>query len=177
LKRFQRADRVADIAINELIQAGIGGIILDLDNTIVSEDDRLLSPGAEAWLQRARAGGLAIFILSNGRRAQRFQYWSRRLGIDGIYNARKPSPCVFRRAIALMGLTAQRVLVIGDSWHTDVLGARLAGCACIQVCSLPHPPRWWEPWLGRWVHRPYPRPQELLAIAAAELREAAEEWQ
>ncbi len=169
MKRFQRAEKLADIPIAFLQSAGIGGIILDLDNTVVSEDDRLLSPGAEAWLRRARDAGLAFFILSNGRRAQRFQYWSQRLNIEGIYHAKKPSPRVFRRAIALLGLQPAQVLVVGDSWHTDVLGARLAGCACIQVCSLPHPARWWEPWLGRWVHRPYPRPQELVAVVASEL--------
>ena len=39
------ADILAQIEINCLRESGIKGIILDLDNTIISEDDQYLSPG------------------------------------------------------------------------------------------------------------------------------------
>ncbi len=164
MKRWQCLDNVAAVSVADWQQAGIRGILIDLDNTLVSEDDRWLSPGVEDWLRRSREAGLALFLLSNGRRVQRFQYWSQRLGVPGICRAQKPLPRGFRRAQASLGLGPQALLVIGDSLHTDGLGAWLAGCVWIQVCSLPHPPRWWELWLGRWLHRPYPRPEELIPL-------------
>jgi uncharacterized protein len=154
-------DIVAAIPLEALIAAQIRGIILDLDNTIVSEDDRYLSPGAVDWIAKAHAMGLKMFILSNGKRRYRVEYWSDYLDIPAVNPAKKPFPAGFRKAFAQMQLPASQVVVIGDSRHTDVFGAWLAGCPCIQVASLPHPPLWWEKILGRYVQIPYPKDQEL----------------
>lgn len=154
-------DIVASIPLDALIAAQIRGIILDLDNTIVSEDDRYLSPGAVDWIAKAQAMGLKMFILSNGKRRYRVEYWSDYLDIPAVNPAKKPFPAGFHKAFTQMQLPASQVVVIGDSRHTDVVGAWLAGCPCIQVASLPHPPLWWEKILGRYVQIPYPKDQEL----------------
>jgi uncharacterized protein len=152
----QQIVNLADIPLETLQQQGIQGLILDLDNTIISEDDHYLSPGAIDWLQAAQDQGLELVILSNSSRRFRIERWGRQLGIAAIARARKPFPQAFQRALAQLGLKRQRVVVIGDSFHTDRLGAALMGMRCIQVASLPHPPLWWEYWLGSFVHRPYP---------------------
>ncbi|HEY9906869.1 MAG TPA: YqeG family HAD IIIA-type phosphatase [Thermosynechococcaceae cyanobacterium] len=147
----------------QLLQAHrISGVILDLDNTIVSEDDRYLSPGAEAWISQAQQSGLQCFILSNGKRRHRVEFWSRRLNTPAISPARKPFPASFRKALTKMGLKPAQVVVIGDSRHTDMLGAWLVGCPSIQVATLPHPLRWWEQLLGKRVQTPYPAHLDLL---------------
>lgn len=153
---------LASVEIDCLLKSRIRGVILDLDNTIISEDDRYLSPGFEDWIKQARKENLQLFILSNGKRRYRVEYWSRRLGIPAISPAKKPFPGAFRKAMRHMQLQPKRVVVIGDSLHTDVLGAWVVGCPCIQVSSLPHPPRWWERILGAWVQTPYRNIQELL---------------
>jgi HAD superfamily phosphatase (TIGR01668 family) len=157
----QRAYKLASIDLDSLVKQGIRGIILDLDNTIVSEDDRYLSPGAETWIEDAKRCGMRLFILSNGKRRHRVVYWSARLGVPAISPAHKPFPKSFRKAISYMRLTASQVKVIGDSRHTDMLGAWLAGCSSIQVATLPHPFRWWERLFGKWVQSPYPDHHEL----------------
>ena len=156
-----KADTLAAIDISWFGSFGITGVILDLDNTIISEDDRYLSPDAEAWIEHARGLGIKFFLLSNGKRRYRVEYWSNYLGIPAIHPAKKPFPAAFHRAIRQMQLSSQRVVVIGDSRHTDILGAWLAGCRSIQVASLPHPPRWWEKLLGKYVQTPYPKELEL----------------
>ena len=155
------AYRLGEIDIHLLTSYGIRGIILDLDNTIVSEDDRYLSPGAEAWIEQAKLQGLIFFILSNGKRRGRVKVWSERLNIPAINPARKPFPSAFRKALKHMQLQPQQVMVIGDSSHTDILGAWLVGCHSIQVATLPHPFRWWEKLLGKRVQIPYPHGHEL----------------
>ncbi|WP_019502671.1 YqeG family HAD IIIA-type phosphatase [Pseudanabaena sp. PCC 6802] len=152
-----QADILASIDLSCLISFGICGVILDLDNTIVSEDDRYLSPNAEIWIEQAKGNNIKFFLLSNGKKRYRVEYWSARLDIPAISPARKPFPKAFRRAIKHMQLQPKQVAVIGDSRHTDVLGAWLAGCTSIQVASLPHPPRWWEKLLGKYVQKPYPK--------------------
>ncbi|MCW5315977.1 YqeG family HAD IIIA-type phosphatase [Nostoc sp. KVJ3] len=157
----RRAYTLASIEIDSLKNFRIQGIILDLDNTIVSEDDKYLSPYAEDWITQAKLAGLQFFILSNGKRRYRVKYWSHRLDIPALSPAKKPFLPAFRQAIAYMGLPAQHVIVIGDSLHTDFVGSLLCGCGFIQVSSLPHPPRWWEKFAGKWVQIPYPSGVEL----------------
>lgn len=157
----RRAYTLASIDIEWLKKSGIRGIILDLDNTIVSEDDRYLSPKAEDWITQAKLAGLKFFILSNGKRHYRVKFWSHRLDIKAINPAKKPFPGAFRQAIAHMKLHPKQVVVIGDSVHTDVIGAWLLGCCSIQVATLPHPPRWWESLAGKWVQTPYPTGNEI----------------
>lgn len=157
----RRAYTLANIDIDRLLNSGIKGVILDLDNTIVSEDDRYLSPNAEDWIAQAKLAGLKFFILSNGKRHYRVKYWSSRLNISALNPAKKPSPKAFRKAIAYMQLQREQVVVIGDGLHTDILGAWLSGCCSIQVATLPHPLRWWEKLGGKWVQTPYPKGGEL----------------
>jgi hypothetical protein len=157
----RRVNTIAEIDLQALHTCGIQGIILDLDNTIVSEDDRYLSPGAEDWIKQARHLNFQLFILSNGKRRYRVRAWANRLKLGAISPAKKPFPIAFQKACRVMQLYPQQVVVIGDSWHTDVLGARLLGSHWIQVASLPHPRRWWEVLLGRWIQYPYPKSYQL----------------
>ncbi|MBW4474816.1 MAG: YqeG family HAD IIIA-type phosphatase [Stenomitos rutilans HA7619-LM2] len=154
-------DILASIDIHQLKLAGIRGVILDLDNTIVSEDDRYLSPYSEAWIRQAKEMGIKFFFLSNGKRRYRVEYWSSYLDIPATSPAKKPFPNAFCKAMRYMKLTPKEVVIVGDSRHTDILGAWLVCCSSIQVASLPHPPRWWERVLGKYVQIPYPLNQKL----------------
>ena len=162
-----KADTLASIDLHRLTSAGIQGVILDLDNTIVSEDDHYLSPHAEDWITRAKGLGLKFFFLSNGKRRYRVEYWSHHLNIPAISPAKKPFPRSFRKAMQQMQLTSKQVVVIGDSRHTDVFGAWISGCRSIQVATLPHPPRWWEKLLGKYVQTPYPKKLKLWDFKAS----------
>ena len=163
-----KVSHLAIIDLNFLSDRGIQGIVLDLDNTIVSEDDHYLSPHAESWLETAKLKGFKLFLLSNGKRRHRVDYWAQKLDIKAISPARKPFPLSLSRALIQMKLTRQQIVVIGDSWHTDILGAMLLGCRHIQVASLPHPPRWWEKLVGKWVQIPYPQNLKLQKVGTVE---------
>jgi uncharacterized protein len=163
----QTACSLASIDIEDLIESGIQGIILDLDNTIVSEDDLYISPLAVDWIDRAKKSQLKLFILSNGKRRYRVKYWSGYLDIPAINPARKPFPAAFYKAIQSMQLPPDRVVAIGDSRHTDILGAWWVGCPSIQVASLPHPCRWWEKLFGKYLQNPYPHECELWSFKSS----------
>jgi uncharacterized protein len=157
----RRAKIIASVSLGRLMDSGIQGIIIALDNTIVSADDRYISPYALTWIDLAKQLGFKLFILSNGTRTYRVKSWSNRLDIPAMNHARKPFPTAFRTALRHMQLPPDRVVVIGDCYHTDILGAWIAGCHSIQVASLPHPSRWWEKLIGRYVQTTYPSGQEL----------------
>ncbi|MGC1310041.1 MAG: YqeG family HAD IIIA-type phosphatase [Phormidesmis sp.] len=165
LKGFpQTVELLADIDLAALQKAGILGIILDLDNTIISEDDQWVSSDAFNWIDKAKHKNFNLFILSNGRRHHRVKHWSDYFDIPALSLARKPIPCSFYKALNKMRLRSNQVIVIGDSFHTDVIGAWLSGCPVIQVASLPHPPRIWEKYVGHLIHRPYPGNRPLLPL-------------
>lgn len=55
------------------------------------------------------------------------------LGGDVVQHG-KPEPAIYARALRELGVPAARVLALGDSFHTDVAGARRAG---IDVAFIP----------------------------------------
>ena len=45
----------------------------------------------------------------------------------------KPDPTLFQHALATTGLTPERVVHVGDSWDSDILGARAAGITAVWL--------------------------------------------
>jgi HAD superfamily phosphatase (TIGR01668 family) len=126
---------------------GIAGAIVDLDNTLVEHGAPDVHATAMAWLARMHNAGLRIVILTNNKRP-----WAREiadhLGVPCVVG-HKPLPGGFRRALALIGLPRDRVVVIGDQYFTDVLGAKLSAIHVILVPPL-HPG---DPWRTRLLRR------------------------
>jgi uncharacterized protein len=153
------APRITQIDVHALRARGIRGVIIDLDNTLVGF--RTLAPLEEdaAWVDAARAAGVQVAMLTNNGTP-----WAARvaqdLGVPCIPNARKPLPHGFRRALAILELPRDQVVVIGDQLFTDVLGARLAGLEVILVEPLVRRDPWnTRPlrWIERFMLRGVPR--------------------
>jgi HAD superfamily phosphatase (TIGR01668 family) len=153
------APSVAEIDIELLRSNGFAGVIIDLDNTLVAY--RQLTPADRdaRWIVAARERGLSVVMVTNNGTP-----WAagvaRELGIPCIPNARKPLRSGFRRALAVLALPRESVIVIGDQLFTDILGARLSGLAAILVEPLaardPLNTRWLRR-LERWLLHGLPR--------------------
>jgi len=128
----QVAGTIYDIDFGKLRAEGVAGIICDLDNTLVGARVHAATPELRAWLERVRSLGFKVIIVSNNRRA-RVSRFAEPLGIPYICSARKPVRASFRKALALLGLSPEQVVVIGDQLLTDVLGARRTGLRVILV--------------------------------------------
>lgn len=146
---------VAALPVPACHQSGIRGMLLDLDNTLVSEDDSFFTPHLSAWLQEVRAFEIQLFLVSNGSRKERFAFWSSFLGISGVCNARKPFKSGIELGVNHLNIPKNQLIIIGDTWPTDVLAGRLSAIKTVRVASLPHPPRFWER-LFPFVQHPYP---------------------
>jgi 2-haloacid dehalogenase len=95
-----------------------------------------LRPGTRAFLDGVQ---LPVCVVSNIDRAD----LEALLAFHGLsfpavvtsqdVGAYKPSPLVFQRALALLGLRAEEVLHVGDSLSADVAGARATGIAAVWV--------------------------------------------
>lgn len=153
------APSVAAIDIELLTSNGFAGVIIDLDNTLVGY--RQLVPGDRAarWIMEARDRGVRVVMVTNNATPWAASV-ARSLGIPCISNARKPLPSGFRRALALLALPRQAVIVVGDQLFTDIFGAKMFGLAAILVEPLVrHDPlnTHWLRLLEGWLLRGLPR--------------------
>ncbi|HXF83417.1 MAG TPA: YqeG family HAD IIIA-type phosphatase [bacterium] len=129
------AASVEEIDPADLVRAGVRGVILDLDNTIVAWGVPGPTAAVRAWVARLLAGGLRVCIVSNNSRIWAAQTGDV-LGVPVVGWALKPIPFGFRRAMAIMGTTPRQTALVGDQLFTDVLGGNLLGLRTILVEPL-----------------------------------------
>ena len=120
------APRLHDVAHEELELAGIRGLIVDLDNTLLGFRETELGHEHLAWVARARERGFRIVMLSNNL-SERVNGVAAQLQVACIPNALKPLPFGFLRAKRQLQLRRREIAVVGDQLFTDVLGGKLCG--------------------------------------------------
>ncbi len=157
--------RIEQLAFSKLRADGVRGIIVDLDNTLVGY--RALAPAPEivAWIAEARAHDIKIVMVTNNATPWAVDI-ANQLALPIVPRARKPLPGGFARAVCMMDLRREDVIVIGDQLFTDILGAKIAGLRTILVDPLVRR----DPWntlplrlLERALLRDFPRTQTALA--------------
>ncbi len=120
------ASSLHDVSLAELADAGIRGLIIDLDNTLLGFRETELAAEHSAWIAEAHDRGFVMCMVSNNFR-ERARGIADQLKIGCIPNALKPLPFGFMRALKHLGLPRSQVAVVGDQFFTDVLGAKLCG--------------------------------------------------
>jgi uncharacterized protein len=131
----QHADTLPDVPLDQLSEAGVRGIVVDLDNTVCAYHQPELAPGVAEWVAAARDRGFALVLVSNNF-SERVASVGAKLGIPVVPNALKPLPFAFLRALKLLGTPRRATVVIGDQLFTDVLGAKLLGLRTILTKPL-----------------------------------------
>lgn len=126
---------IFEIDLRALWQAGVRGIITDLDNTLVGAKRPHATPELIAWLDQIRSIGFRVVIVSNNDRS-RVSAFSEPLNIPYIYRAKKPGAAAFKKALALMNLDPRQAAVVGDQMLTDVLGGNRLGIYTILVTPI-----------------------------------------
>ncbi len=120
------------VPLEELVRIGVRGLLLDLDNTLVTARGGEVPAETRLFLQEARRLGLAAVILSNGRRARAEQF-GRMFDLPSVGRAKKPFGGGYRRALAILGLPGSAVAAIGDQFLTDGIGAWCQGMSFALV--------------------------------------------
>ncbi len=129
------AESVWSVDLDALARAGVRGIILDLDNTIVDWGETWIRPQVAAWVQAARDRGFQLCIVSNALRGARVRRVAEELGLTAVLRAGKPFPRAFRKGLQALGTDLGSTCAIGDQVFTDILGANWA-----RICSILVPP-------------------------------------
>ena len=124
--------RIYTIPTSFFKERGISALLIDVDNTLTTDNNPV--PHAEVldWLAAQRDAGLRLMAFSNNRE-ERVEPFARQLGLEYIANAAKPLPAKVSRALKKMGILKSEAAIIGDQLFTDILCGRLVGCTAILV--------------------------------------------
>ncbi len=142
---------ILDLTPARLRSLGIEGLLLDVDCTLKDYYARTIPVETVNWVERIRAAGIRLCILSNGR-GRRIGPLAEGLGIPFVPRALKPLPFGCGRAARRLALPRERIAVVGDQVFADVLAGRLAGLFTILVTPTTRE----EPWFTR-IKRPFER--------------------
>jgi len=124
---------LTDISPDFLSELGIKFLMLDLDNTIATYDEKIPTGAIADWILSIREVGIEMYIVSNSLRKKRVGAFSEALDIKAILNAHKPSPNGVYAAMAETGHLPDQSALIGDQIFTDVLAANRAKVISIIV--------------------------------------------
>jgi len=120
-----------DINYKKLYEAGIRGIIFDIDNTLVMHDAPA-DENAARLIERIHSENIKTFILSNNGE-KRVKTFADAVGSDYIFKAHKPDRKGFIMCMKRMGTDRRSTILIGDQLFTDMWGASNAGIRSIMV--------------------------------------------
>ncbi|MCL2382982.1 MAG: YqeG family HAD IIIA-type phosphatase [Oscillospiraceae bacterium] len=126
---------VKEIDLEMLKKHNIQGLILDVDNTLIDVDRKLLE-GAEEWCKGLKAEGIKVCLVSNTNKIDKVVAVATVLDVPYITFAKKPSTKGLHRGRGKLGLEPEAVAVVGDQISTDVWGGNRAGMFTILVKPL-----------------------------------------
>ena len=116
---------IYEITPEFLLSQNIRGLVLDIDNTLVTYDDPTPTPSVQKWFDEMAAADIKIAFVSNNDR-ERVEKFNRELGYFGVGKSGKPFGKNIRRAMEYMGTDEQNTALIGDQLFTDIMAGKLA---------------------------------------------------
>ncbi|MBQ0110334.1 MAG: YqeG family HAD IIIA-type phosphatase [Oscillospiraceae bacterium] len=129
-----RFSKFTDITPAALIDCGVKGVLLDIDNTISYFKGERLFDGVTDTLSKLSSGGISVVIFSNGKydRIEKFVN-DNSLNCEFIAPALKPLTFKTDAAKKLLGLNKSEIAVVGDQVFTDMAFAAFSGLKKIYV--------------------------------------------
>jgi uncharacterized protein len=122
-----------------LAAAGLKGLVLDVDETLVPRTIKQLSDEIVPWFQSIQAVTPQVWLVSNNLSIPRIERIAKALNVPYIARAGKPSRTQLRRAIESMNLPPEQVGMVGDRLFTDVLVGNRLGMYTILVEPMCNP--------------------------------------
>jgi uncharacterized protein len=111
---------VKEITIELLNKNNIKGLLLDVDNTLIDFDLKILE-GSKDWINTLKENDFRLCILSNTNKIEKVKMVAKELNIPYINFAKKPFKRGFKKGAELLKLQPNQIAVVGDQIMTDVL--------------------------------------------------------
>lgn len=135
-------DSIFDLDLEKLKANNIKGLIIDIDNTLVSWELKYASEATKEWLLSLEKEGFKVCLVSNNTE-DRVVTFNEELKLPTIHKASKPRTRAFKRAMKTMGTNTNNTAIIGDQIFTDVLGGNRIKIFTILVIPIEGKEFWW----------------------------------
>ena len=120
-------EKVTDITIEILKKYHIEALILDMDNTLLDFDKKIVE-GGKQWVEQLKRNGIKICIASNSGKKEKVEMLSNELGIENyILWSMKPLKFGVKKAQKILKTKNENIAVVGDQIFTDVLAGNFSG--------------------------------------------------
>ena len=113
---------IKEITIDFLNKNNIKALILDVDNTLIDFNKKMLD-GVEEWCKNLKKQGIKLFIVSNSNKKTKVEMVAKKLELPYIHFATKPFKRGFKKAAKMLQEKNENIAVVGDQIFTDVIGA------------------------------------------------------
>lgn len=128
---YEYAKSVFVIDYAFLREKGFKGIIFDIDNTLVHHGDDS-TPQVDKLFKEIHNLGLKTILLTNNDE-ERVLRFIKNIDTPFVCDADKPNPKGYLKALDMLELSKDEVVVIGDQIFTDIYGANQCGIPNILV--------------------------------------------
>jgi HAD superfamily phosphatase (TIGR01668 family) len=137
------AKSVLELRPEELKNAGITHLALDVDETLVPRAYNKLAKNYIAFLESLEKKGFVLMIGSNSRRdfGEIVRHFNAQI-VKPTPTSFKPFKSYFKKIIKAAGTDPKHVAMVGDKWVNDVIGANRAGLNTILVEPYARRQRW-----------------------------------
>ncbi len=125
-------DSVLSLTLEIIKKNQIQGLVLDVDETLVSIRDSDTSPELSFWVEEIKTVA-SLWLVSNNISQYRIGRIAEALSIPYISGAGKPSRRKLKKAVDAMNLPVEKVAMVGDRLFTDVLAGNRLGMFTILV--------------------------------------------
>lgn len=142
-----------DVTPEHLIGLGIKYIFSDIDNTLATYDDPTPPADVVEWCEKMNEAGIRIAFVSNNNEA-RVALFNRELKYTAYSRAAKPLTGKLKRAMADLGATAEKSVLLGDQLLTDAAAGNRAGMHVIIVPPIKDKTSAFFRF-KRWLEKPY----------------------
>lgn len=116
-------EKITDIPMDFFKEKNVKGVILDVDNTLITLDEDMLD-GLEKWVSDLKRSDIKVCIASNSFKKRKLDEVSKKLNLKYTRLSLKPLKCGLKKALAIIKTKPEETCEIGDQYFTDVIGAK-----------------------------------------------------
>jgi uncharacterized protein len=125
---------IQDIPYEAYKKQGIKTLFFDLDNTVMSYDEKIISENNIAFLSELKKSFTVVIVSNSGY--SRVSHACNHASMAFIHSAKKPFKSGYKRALKKASAQINTSLFIGDQLMTDIFGASRMQLTSILVKPL-----------------------------------------
>ena len=132
-------DRLENLDQQMLLDRGIEGVLLDLDNTLCAWGRRDVTDPRREWLARAKDNFKLCIVSNTFKGGKRLCAVGADLGLATVARwglGRKPFGGGIKAALKITGTSPERTAIIGDQIFADILGGNSVGLLTVWIPPL-----------------------------------------